>query len=342
MLNENEVLEQSRNAMRQWQATWEHNADVNGIMYRELERTYKDLLYKGIGKTLLCIGFGSSYADNIETVKKYQDNVDIACIDKCLGSLIDNGIKPKYVFLADAGVDYEKWCKPWIDKTEGIYLLTNITANPEWIANWKGEVYFFVNKDNIQSEAIFSKISGCYELIPASSNVGNTQVVFSTQCLGYDEYLLLGYDYGWKDDDKYYAFDEGSDKRYWMKHANMVDGFGNLINTSQNLLFSAKWLSDFNTAVVQQDSRLTLTNCSGKGILNMVTAPLEKKLKDAQKRKLMPQEIEMILADTKKDLQILAGDDADANLKKALQENMVTDVIVRYIPEHVKELLEER
>jgi hypothetical protein len=284
MLKEKEVLEQSRAAMSQWEPLWRQNATTNGKIFQKNGRSFRELLFAGMGRSLVCIANGPSLEENIETLIKYRSNVDVMCVDKCMCDLLSHGVKPNYVIIADAVVDYEKYAEPWINETKDITLLCNITANIKWPANWHGPIYFFVNKDNIQSEEIFMGLSGCRDLIPASSNVGNAQVVFATQVMGYDEYILLGYDYCWTDDTNYYSWHD-SDKRWWMKHLHMVDGKGNLINSSTNLHFSARWMADyFNVLLSSQGVRVT--NCSNRGLLNLNFQPLEKKLKRVKRRML--------------------------------------------------------
>jgi len=334
MLSKDEVLKQSENAFSQWREIWEANAKRNGDLYKKLGTGHKDLLFKGLGKNLLCIAFAPSFEKNIQVIKdNINENTDIACVDKCMGDLLKNGIKPKYVFLADAGIDYDKWLEPYVDQTEDITLLANVTSNPDWTYNWKGNVVFYVNKDNIETEKIYSKLSGCMEMIPASSNVGNTVVVFSAQILGYDEYYLLGYDYCWGSDDNYYAFND-SDKRYWMKHADVIDMAGRMVNTSSNLLFSSRWLSDFNKSIAQQYNNIKIYNCSDCGILEMQRANLKKKLQDSTKRKLNDFDRKVVFEKLKETVVLTPQDGAQA-LQKALDTLNVAQVSITHMPTEV-------
>lgn len=286
MLTSNEVLEQSKNAFREWDPIWRKHSEINGKIHKEKGLSHQDLLFNGVGKALILIAMGSSLEDKIEIIKKYQNTgIDVGCVDKAFGYLIDAGIEVKYVFLADAGISYERWLEKWIDKTKNTILISNINANPKWTQNWKGDICFSVFKDNIQSEKIYSKISGCYQFIPAGSNVGNSAVIFATQILGYDEYWLVGYDFCWDTKRNYYAFND-SDKRYWMRHVIMVDNYNNFVFTSQNLLFSARWLTDFYLKMLQP-ARIKIYNCSDYGILQAIpTADLKYKMETFKKREL--------------------------------------------------------
>ena len=284
-LNEKEVKAQSLAAFAQSGEKWKKHAKINGEIYRKHNINHKDLLMEGYGKCLVIAGMGKSLEDNIPVLQKYNDreDIEIACCDKAFKILVDNGIKPRWVFLADANIDYEKWIAPVINETKDVYLMASICANPKWPTNWKGPVVFYVNKDNIQSEKIFMDISGCEEMIPASSNVGNTAVVFSTQILGYKEYLLIGYDFGWEPKENYYAYND-NDKRYWMKHQIGFDIAGRIGYTSQNLLFSCRWLQDYFNGPVLYNG-IKMFNCSGRGFLQIPKHDLDKRLSRFKRKK---------------------------------------------------------
>ena len=329
-LSPDEVLAQSKAAYGQWAEQWREYAKVNGEKYKKDGNTQQDLLFIGAGKTLVCVANGSSLEDHMGTLKESQSNdaVDIICCDKVLGNLLDNGVKPQYVILADANISYKDWMEPWKDQTKDIILISSICANIEWTQNWEGPVFYYVNKDNIQSEKEFSEISGCKEFIPASSNVGNTVVVFSVQIFGYDEHLLIGYDYSWGDSDNYYAYQD-SVKRHWMKHAHGVDCRGEIVNTSQNLIFSSRWLSDYYQGMSQQMG-IKAFNCSGRGILNFPAANLKRKLKVAKTRELNDQEKNMIVEKRMKQI-FISQQEGTAKLNEVLQTKQVVNVVVNYL-----------
>lgn len=337
MLKKDEVLRQSEAAYGQWGPTWDKHAKINGKILRERGTSCKDLMHIGAGRTLLCCAYGASFKDHIEDIKERSEAVDIACVDKCFGRLLDHGITPQFVFLADAGIDYEKWCKPWIDKTKDIILIANVTVNVEWTKNWKGQIYFYVNKDNIETEKIYTKLSGCNELIMASSNVGNTVIVFSSTFFFYDEMILIGYDFCWGDDDTYYAFDENN-KRYWMSHALAVDRNGRLVSTSQNLLFSAKWLADFFRMHTAQFYQFKMRIGSKKGLLSIPYVNLKKALKIAKERELPEQEKQNIISRRLKKISLFAQD-GEKKLAELVQQLLVHQVDIYYIPTEVKEWL---
>lgn len=270
-MNESVLVKQSKTAYNQWAAQWRDHA----IQHSKFEqKSLNHLANTGLGKAVLCVANGYSFEEQIETIKKNKDNVDIICCDKTLGHLLDNGITPTYCLVCDANVDYEKYMEPWKDELSKVTLLINACANPKWTfnGNWKDK-YFFINKDVIDSHLEFSKLSGCQNFIPAGTNVSNAMIIMLTQCdndgkknfFGYDKLLLTGFDYSWKFGGKYYAFDTlGSGKADYMCHAYFNSPTGAFCYSSGNLIFSKDWLvkyiNTFALPVVQcsKDSLLQL------------------------------------------------------------------------------------
>lgn len=268
-LTKEDIVAQSKSAYNQWCVQWRKHAEMHSKFE---QKSLNDFLGIGVGNACLLIANGASFERELETIKKYQDNVDIMVCDKSLGHAIEHGIKPTYCLVCDANVNYDKYLKPYADKVGDIILFSNVCANPEWTHNakWK-DIYFFANEDVLESEKEFMALSGCPNKIPAATNVSNAMVVFLTQSsnqgqnnfFGYDKYLLIGFDYSFKMNGSYYAFDfEGAGKRNYMRHVFCVDLVGDPCFTSTNLMFSAKWLKDYLTAF-----RLPVVLCSKDSVL---------------------------------------------------------------------------
>jgi hypothetical protein len=222
--------------------------------------------------------------------------------DKALGHLLENGIKPTYVLVCDASVNYEKYCEPYKDQLEDVILFINVCANPKWseLVKWK-EIYFFANEDILESEKEFMKLSGCPNKIPAATNVSNAMVVLMTQSnnngrnnfFGYDKYLLIGFDYSWEPNQNYYAFDsDGGGKHQYMRHHYLMNLVGDTCLTSNNLLFSAQWLDKY-----IKTFRLPIIQCTEKTILNLGKVG---QLKDQMNYSFKPYHREVIAKATKR------------------------------------------
>lgn len=288
-MNNEDIKKQTINCYNQNKEIWRKHAKTHS----EFEmKPLTDFQNVGIGKALVCVANGYTFEKEIKTLHKYQGQVDIMACDKTLGHLLDHGIKVDYVNVCDANVNYEKYMQPWEGQLQDTVLFMNVCANPKWAinGNWKDR-YFFVNKDVMNYEREFSELSNCYNQIPAGTNVSNSMVVFATQCdnevrqnfFGYDKILLIGYDYCFLPNRKYYAFDkEAGGKINYMKHSYGVSTQGDFICTSHNLVFSARWLEKYVKAF-----NLPIVQCSEHTIL---TLPKNAKLADQMQYKSDPKD----------------------------------------------------
>lgn len=282
-----DVMRQSEQVFGQFgDSKWIPQARENARLDR---RSPEELEGVGTGRTLLFAAMGESTEENIEAIKANRDKFHLAVNDKAFGYMVDRGIVPDFVFLADANIPF-KWLEKYVDKTEGVRLIASPYANPEWTKVWKGPRFFYVNADVIKSEEYFKKEFPGVRVIPASSNVSNAMVCFFIGAIdgpplnwgGYDRYLLVGYDYSWRPWNgsdaepgvkrgKYYAFEDPVPKRFYMNHRTMFDVNGDYVHTSENLYFSARWLWTMVTGF-----GVPLVNCSGRGLLQIpLTSTIE-------------------------------------------------------------------
>ena len=248
-MNHKQIVKQSKSAYKQWCVQWRKHAKFHSAYPM---KPFEDFRNTGVGKAILCVANGYSFEEQIETIKKHKDNVDVICCDKTLGHLLNNGITPTFCVVCDANVNYETYLKPYEDQLKDVILFQNVCGNPDWTVNgnWK-DIYFYTLKDVLKNEVEFIKLSGCPNVLTAGTNVSNMMVVMLNQSdnqikqnlFSYDKILLIGYDYSWNPDGKYYAFDkEGGGKFYYMRHIYGVGMGGKFVYTSTNLNSSASWL----------------------------------------------------------------------------------------------------
>jgi len=286
-MNSKDILSQSNSAYNQWKVQWREQAKY---VSKFKMKPMTDFENSGVGKAVLCVANGYSFEENLELIKKYQDNIDILACDKTFGHLVSNGIKPKYLMICDANVDYDRYLKPYLDQVKDTIVFASVCCNPKWLDNvpWK-DLYFFVNKDILGSEKEFSGLSGCNNFIPAGTNVSNAMVVLLTQSdnagrrnfFGYDKILLIGFDYSWRAGKKYYSFNElAENKANYMCHAYIVTYDGSFAYTSGNLSFSAEWLGTYAKAF-----QLPLIQCTKATITTGIPfGDLEKQIQYKYKR----------------------------------------------------------
>ena len=271
-MDTNMILQQSKAAYGQWCAQWREHAKRHAKFPMKSLEQFRN---SGIGRAVLLVANGYSFEEHIDVIREHQGNVDIMACDKTMGHLLDNGITPTFVMVCDANVSYEKYMEKYKDQLQDTILLINACGNPLWSekGNWK-DIYFFVNKDILGSEKEFCELSGCPNVIPAGTNVSNAMVIMMNQSdqttvqnfFGYDKILLIGFDYSWRFDGKYYAFDaDGEGKRSYMSHVYCVTDTGKWAYTSGNLLFSVQWLEKYVKAY-----RVPAVQCSRESLLNTI------------------------------------------------------------------------
>lgn len=254
MNNKSQIVQQSEAAYKQWAKQWRENAIAhNKPIFTQ--NKISDFLNVGVGRACVVIANGYSFEENIELVKKHRKNVDVMVCDKTLGHCLDHGVVPTYCMVSDANVSYEKYMEKYKDQLQDTVLFINACANHKWShnGNWK-KVYTLVHKDVSKNEIEFCELSGSQNIVIAGTNVSNMQVVILTQCdmgkrqnyFGYDKIILLGFDFSWRHDGKYYSFDkDAKGKRQYMAHMFAKTQGGSYCNTSGNLIFSAQWLSGY-------------------------------------------------------------------------------------------------
>lgn len=258
MIAKNEIKQQSMNAWNAWRKLWVANCRETASMDKIAASS---LVGVGRGKTLIQCAFGHSLAGMLDTIRRQRIKFDVMCCDKAFGYLMENGIVPDWCVIADASVNTD-WIKN--QDTSRTTLIANVAANTGWTKGWEGRRVFYVNWDNIGTAKVLGRIAGIYEVIPASSNVSNAQIVFASQVLGYNAQLLVGFDYSWADHGTYYA-GQDSEKRYYMHHMDVVSPWGYIAKTSTNLNFSCRWIMQY----LMKFYRVNAINCSGQGLLDL-------------------------------------------------------------------------
>ena len=280
VLNWKDVVAQSNQVFGQFgESKWLPYAKRNVKLPR---RNTNELQNVGLGKFLLLAAMGESLEANIDVIKKYRHKIDICTCDKGFALLYDHGIIADYVVVCDCNILFEH-IEQHIHKTEGVKLLATPYANPSYTTGWCGDRYFFINQDAIQTEKKFLEIfDKGVRVIPAGSNVSNAMLVFFTgsdeyqniNWGGYEQYILVGYDYSWRPEGNYYAWKNPKPKRHYMHHRTVLDLNGDMAYTSENLWFSAKWAYSYITSF-----KLPVINCSDRGLL-FLGLEKNRKLKD--------------------------------------------------------------
>jgi hypothetical protein len=113
---------------------------------------------------------------------------------------------------------------------------------------------------------------------------------------------------------------------------------GDYVYTSQNLLFSSRWLTDFNQMMTQKSGRAKMFNCSESGIMHIPQGNLERRMKRAKRRHITEAERAMVLQSGTRELKIPASNMAQMQLEQALSAHKyIAEISLKYIDPGVLE-----
>jgi len=272
-LHETQVIEQSKLAYKVWKNLWENNCERN---YGHIKTSHADILNIYNKKTGVLFAFGPSLMENIHEYKsliesgQLKDTV-VGCVEKAFVTLCENGIQPDFCVIADGSVSVS-WAEGIKkENIEKCNLVANVYASPDWIKLWSDNskdenIYWFLNKDNINTHHYFAPKVNYFEVIEAASNVGNTLCVFSVKIFGLRRILLYAYDYSWKNCN-YYGNGYHIRSNVLGTHRE-IDINGNLVFVSDNMKFSAEWLHRY-VEYSHQNYGAIIINRTGNGILDI-------------------------------------------------------------------------
>ena len=153
---------------------------------------------------------------------------------------------------------------------------------------------FYVNKDGIRTHKIFEEhfnydeLKGEREafLLPAATNVANTAYIIASLLLEYRNIFLCGFDYSFDIGGQYYGTatyndlhrDNKKTKKKFDNHITILGIDNKLTQTSNSMVFSAKWLMGAIHGITKA-KKINTVNLTGRGILQI---PLQAKIKEVE------------------------------------------------------------
>jgi hypothetical protein len=268
-LTKEEINKHSLLAAERWKSLWINNSLENKPY---IKNSQSQLLGKFNDKRVYLFSYGSSFLKNLTLFKKSNDYgkayVKVGCVDKALRPMLENGVIPDFVLLADASVNV-KWLEGSnAEYLKNTYFISNVYGNPDWTKWWiknvgEKNIYWYLNKDNINTQDFYSGICGYGEMIEAGSNVGNSLIIFTVKIFGSKEIILNGYDYSWKN--QYYGTVD-SNKKNWLGMIRPVNCNGDIVFQSSNMEFSSKWLGTY-IMFCKQEYNVDIYNATNGGML---------------------------------------------------------------------------
>lgn len=157
--------------------------------------------YSGVlkGKVAVVASAGPSLSKNIETLKKYRENVVIFCVGTALKTLLRNGIIPDFVHVierANTLVHFD------VDCTEKMMLVCAPYTNETTFTKKFKNVFVTASKETEAARWFLDMLSKPLVDFETKGTVAYN-ALSSAKCLGCDTIILIGQDLAYSDGDCY-------------------------------------------------------------------------------------------------------------------------------------------
>jgi hypothetical protein len=221
---------------------WWSNVQANASIIRKKGSAYDR--YRGQGRNKACILIGASPAlqNNYTNLASIQNDPDFILIatSSSLKFLLDHGIKPKFVFLADGAPNVA----PKIDikdKAKGITLIATTIIHPNCLKVWQGNVRFVKVRIADKYEKEHTRLTRIKDEFPGGGTQFNAAVLFAYMTLKSTILIFVGNELSYAD--KYYVDRPDIKDQFFDKYA-WVNIHGGVSYTNLNFIQSKIWLEN--------------------------------------------------------------------------------------------------
>ena len=190
------------------------------------------------GQTAVVVSAGPSLDRNIETIKKYRDNIVLIVVGTAIKTLYKHGIKPDFLCLIEA-YDSSKQIQG-LDLSD-VYFVTEPTANNSLRQFKYKDTFSHIAKNlpinnwwsklaNIDIEEYSSKGTVSYTALNCARILGCSRIIIVGQDLAYVEGQCYSKDSAYKD----LVCQYNNEKKKWEITAKDFASFCNSLSNSQN------------------------------------------------------------------------------------------------------------
>ncbi len=277
-----EILELNKAESELNKEIWFQNYSVNGALIKKHRKA--DVLFndkKWAQQECLIVGSGPSLDLDIEFIKKYRKNVNIICVDSALNPLIQNGIKPNFVFTKNCGESIVDLFSGF--PTNDLKIVANLFQAPELFKKCKSDFYLYVPFDE---DVFLNNFSQLNPQLPKLLNKPSTfaMAFILARCMGFKTIYFLGADFCFETKDKIYCTDALYKENTYNPAdlCNLENIFLDKVPTYKSLFYSSEDLF----RIIATESLNTVYNCSQNSILyNLNWLPFEEIMKRVEEKK---------------------------------------------------------
>jgi len=231
---------------------WKENAAQNRKRVRHEGWAAEKLQDKHDGQTAVMLGASPAIKSQLGRLKELQKDKDFVLIGITSGlrNMLNNGIRPRYVMIADADPAMSRfWDGMDMKQTRNITLIANICTHPSMLAKWQGPIKFLaiytaIDELDRQLRKDFGNINGCGAMFPALSSQYNIGAAVARLVLGCPVTIFTGLELGFPTKESPYYADRKDVKDKWDRFPH-PDIFGGVYYTNYMLFALKLALEDF-------------------------------------------------------------------------------------------------
>jgi len=263
----------NQNTGKHYVKLWLANAKANRKMFKECGWACEEMQEAHDGKTAVLLGASPAIKNQVETLKWLQHDPDFVFvgISSGLEFLIKSGIKPQYMFVADADPAMERfWANIDMETTKDITLISNLCTHPKLLEQWQGPIKFLAIYSAEKSvnrfiEKRYRPLNNTGTWFPALSSQYNTAAAFAFLVLRTRILIFVGNELGFVDKEvPYYADREDHKDKFIRKpHLNI---YGTVAYTNYGLMSLKLALEDF---LAKMSGEGWFFNCTEAGIFGI-------------------------------------------------------------------------
>lgn len=263
----------NRNTGDRYVKLWLANAKENKKLFQGCGWACGELQDACKGKTAILLGASPAIRDQVEILKNMQYDPDFVFIGISSGLefLIKNGIKPRFMFVADADPAMVRfWANIDMEATKDITLISNLCTTPRLLEQWQGPIRFVAiySAEKPVNRFITKKyrpLNSTGTWFPGLSSQYNTAAAFAFLVLRTSILIFVGLELGFVDQEVTYYADREDYKDKWIRkpHLNI---YGDIAYTNYSLIALKLSLEDY---LAKMSGEGWFFNCTEAGIFGI-------------------------------------------------------------------------
>ena len=228
-----------------------------------------------VGKQKVSIHIGASPAlkKNYQALREIDDNFILITSPTTLKFLLDEGIKPHYLFAIEGR---KHWFDDFDCETEDLILIASPFIPPKALDKWKGKVFFYMISGGKEYDRLLRK--DWESKVPLDTGGGNaisTSFLWSVKYLGCKKFVFCGMSFAYGDeyyhDGRPHTVDNTDEWRDWFQ---AMDIYGKPVNTTPTFISYKIWLESAIQSAVRHIPGIEFINATEEGILGVWPEPI--------------------------------------------------------------------